>query len=564
MRRYRFGWLAAVFAGLHLLVVAVVAVVTVRSPAASSFELLGLLSLLYLSAWLPESLPWVSVAGLVAVGAVRSWMYWQVLRGPTTSPSGRAADPADRRAVWLRRLLYLAVAHDLILWALISGSPRPVFAVVALISGAPLVILFPLALGGVSAGFRTVAITLGLIDVLAGALGWVAGSALTSSWAFELTGLGAVVWWVTVLVGQRRDGRWSRGTLRFGWVALALTVALPVVDVIQDGGMTYALISALNVFNTIWPARSAHELAGPGAPEGRGRRAIAAVVTAVLLLGVVQAEELARITFTGRAGSCPQEGERAFVCQVRQDSDATSPGLLENVPDQRILVAGQVACAVREHERQPLDGWDLSGALHLLCPDVIAAEEADRQRAADRQADQARRSQADQRAELTARCRDPWPRVRAARQDTLALFGDGISYYVFDDRASYEEGEHADVHAAFDDGLVHAEGTSAVVLTDEFSPICLTIKAFTAAPPLRLTGWQRVAEAGVLSRSGRLFVSGEDGEIVSVNLAARGSGRYRLRIYVREMTGPDENGPYEEHLLVAFPGRAEQVIHHLR
>lgn len=93
----------------------------------------------------------------------------------------------------------------------------------------------------------------------------------------------------------------------------------------------------------------------------------------------------------------------------------------------------------------------------------------------------------------------------------------------------------------------------------ENEPMCLTVKAFGSAPPLRLTGWERVAEVGIVSRSGRLEVPSYDGGDEGAgarlpNLAVKGPGRYRLRAYAR---GPEGA---EEHLVVVFPGRSAKKV----
>ncbi|MBX6382461.1 MAG: hypothetical protein IRZ07_05725 [Microbispora sp.] len=76
-----------------------------------------------------------------------------------------------------------------------------------------------------------------------------------------------------------------------------------------------------------------------------------------------------------------------------------------------------------------------------------------------------------------------------------------------------------------------------------------------------MKGWEQVAEVGVVSRSGRLVVptyeeGGDQGAGRPLpNLALKGPGRYRLRVYARmnEKAG-------EEHLIVVFPGRSAKKI----
>ncbi|MFI7468747.1 hypothetical protein [Nonomuraea sp. NPDC049646] len=150
---------------------------------------------------------------------------------------------------------------------------------------------------------------------------------------------------------------------------------------------------------------------------------------------------------------------------------------------------------------------------------------------------------------------------------------EGGGYAVFDDRDE-SASEEADVLGAVEDGFIDAAGSGAAIVTAEKNaPMCLTVKAFDRAPPLRLAGWDRVVEVGIVSRSGRLVVpacpkggdSGATGPLP--NLAVAGPGRYRLRVHARTASW-DEDDPdtsLEEHLIVVCPGRStEKVVHRPR
>ncbi|WP_194243878.1 hypothetical protein [Nonomuraea phyllanthi] len=98
-------------------------------------------------------------------------------------------------------------------------------------------------------------------------------------------------------------------------------------------------------------------------------------------------------------------------------------------------------------------------------------------------------------------------------------------------------------------------------MTHGDAAMCLTVKAFDRAPPLRLTGWDQVVEVGIVSRSGRLVVpeyygGGAAGPLPG--LAVAGPGRYRLRVYARTLPWDEDDpeAPLEEHLLVVYPGRS--------
>jgi hypothetical protein len=77
------------------------------------------------------------------------------------------------------------------------------------------------------------------------------------------------------------------------------------------------------------------------------------------------------------------------------------------------------------------------------------------------------------------------------------MLSEGGGYAVFDDRDDsagdpgniYGDGdEAADIFDAIEDGFIDAAGSSAAIVTNGDAAMCLTIKVFKRAPPLRLTG----------------------------------------------------------------------------
>ncbi|MER5321240.1 hypothetical protein [Streptosporangium roseum] len=431
----------------------------------------------------------------------------------------------------------------------------------------------------------------------------------------SLLGLASLGGTVMILIGQRRDGRWSSATIDIGRIALitplVAPLAYPVLSLaFQSGELPFdgpgLVVSALGVFNTVWLARTAHELARPATMPatrpaampaampvaetatrpvtGRGPR-LSVAVALMLPLVVVCAEEGARLSFTGADEGCrerirpyadtrPQDRWRAFLCLARDETSSGKPMFPEDLSDQRVLAYGKELCAVPGVEgRQELlrraggsaGTAELGDALEFLCPGVVARQRADEAR------DQAERERelAAWEAEMNARCADPWPKLRARRQGTAAyLLFEGGGYTVFDDRDS-TEGAGGDIVKAIDDGFIDAAGSSAAITTyGENEPMCLTVKAFGAAPPLRLKGWDRVVEVGVVSRSGRLVVppypeGGDSGVIKPLpNLAVDGPGRYRMRVYARpfEWDEDDPDAPVEEHLIIVYPGRSAKRI----
>ncbi|GAA2214442.1 hypothetical protein GCM10009850_099070 [Nonomuraea monospora] len=267
----------------------------------------------------------------------------------------------------------------------------------------------------------------------------------------------------------------------------------------------------------------------------------------------------------GLDGTRAQDRERAFLCLVR---DAGGPMFPAGEPDRALLARGRALCAQPGWRRA--DEWLRSGdftinlhgldsALVFLCPDEVGGADlrpSDERLAAD---------EADYVAASNAACRDPWPRVRAREQGTAAYFtSESGGYHLADDRdPDNEDGVDHD-----HDGLLAAEETGVAVRTITGRGLCVTVKAFGEAPPLRLKGWQEVAEVGVASRSGRLTVpvlrpGGEVGAGQALpNLAIDGRGHYRVRVYAR--ADEDSVGllPAEWHLIVVYPGRSKKEVVH--
>ncbi|WP_271215472.1 hypothetical protein [Streptosporangium carneum] len=577
-------------AGLYLVIVAVAAVVSVVT---------GDIGYVWTAvAWLPLSgrilnvfggtfavLP-VVVAELAVLAVLKAWMLWQVF---TLPPRGKG--PAGRRAVRLRRLLYLAVADSLFLSVLTGRLPDVLDEALRGALWGALKVLFVLAVVWGSRRLRTLALLCAWGDLTAMAMvaaDEIPGVRLPS--ALMLLGLVAFVWQAVILVGQRRDGRWSSATVRIGWfsVVASMVIRLAVMLVglvsLPLSPAVLWLLGELNVFFTVWIARSAHELTDPGgqvvlAAGGRPSRLLrtaSATVVLVPLLGMIQPEVTPRLTYTGWEDEClewtdlhrrygdtrPQDREKAFLCHARAEAGRIPPMFPDTLSDQQILAYGRLMCAAPDGREQGAllkragsarSAWGVDqDALVFLCPDTVAVRSPELLSSeVEEQAENARYV-----AETNARCFDPWPGLRARRQRTAAYFlfeGGGYGLHDFGDPT---EDDAFDV--ALDDGFVGVSGSSAVVMTyRENEPICLTVKAFGSAPPLRLKGWDQVAEVGIVSRSGRLGVPvysegrGSGAGARLPNLALKGPGRYRLRVYAREDEGRDLG---EEHLVVVFPG----------
>ncbi|NUW43362.1 DMT family transporter [Nonomuraea rhodomycinica] len=267
MRRYRFGRIAALFAAIY---VAAVIVSGVRALATGDP---ALLREIVTGGWDPDFMPytwWVELL-MVAGGVLQGWAYWQVLRG---RPAGTAA--ADDRPVrLLRAALYLSVACTLLyrlpipyLWWLGLPSDLLNLAVVGL--------FFVVLAGALPRWLRLLGLVAGLASAAMGVASTVAYglgqySVVQFVAPYQLGNAVYLLWLVPVLAGQARDGRWRRGTVRMGgaWAALSLLSSGSHSIVAFGGwGVDYDLVllmvlSVLDVFGTVWQARSAHDLGGP-------------------------------------------------------------------------------------------------------------------------------------------------------------------------------------------------------------------------------------------------------------------------------------------------------------
>ncbi|MBB5783405.1 hypothetical protein [Nonomuraea jabiensis] len=531
-----------------------------------------------------------------AIGVLNVWALWQILRGPALPRAGAL----PREVVWLRRLLYADVVGDLLLWELLDDVSDVAEYAASWAVWTATMFLLVRALAGVSARFRIIALGLGLTGVLAAALRPFAEiPLLTVSLLAAVATLGCKA---MIIAGQGRDGRFSAVTVAIGWTALLVP---QVYLLLKAGRVTFdglsLVVDALDGLIVVWAARTAHELAAPG-PCGAApgnmrtpRLIAAAVVVLVLPMAVVGAERDARLTYTAADASCrdrlrpasglgSEERRRSFLCLARGETFAADTMFPEDLADQRILAYGAQLCALPgDLERHALhkraggtaDTIELAAALEYLCPGIVARQNSE---AARREAERDRQEAA-WKAEANARCADPWPRVRARRQGTAAyMLFEGGGYAVFDDRDDSagdpgdlygDDGKAANIFDAIEDGFIDAAGSSAAIVTyEENSPMCLTVKVFDSAPPLRLAGWDQVVEVGIVSRSGRLVVpaypkGGDSGAAGPLpDLAIAGPGHYRLRVHARTLPWDenDPDAPLEEHLLVVYPGRSTDKV----
>ncbi|MER7134677.1 hypothetical protein [Streptosporangium saharense] len=523
-----------------------------------------------------------TTAALLGAALVKAVFLWLILRTPVRGP-------LDRREKALRRLLYLAVAYTLVLRYLVYALPDAVDVAFQLALWTAIDVLYLLVIRWRSRALRAAAAAVFAVELVG----------LADALLYELdlpdlgTGvgvqlvltLGGVAVTVVTVAGQRRDGRWSRGTQALGWSAAGLQALMILLDFLADGffdNLTMlVMVQTVTLVNTGWIAATARELPPEGStadlPPAR-RRAVRLTMAAVVLLPVlamIHPERTPRLTYTGGSEDCydrpafgdlrPAERDAVFLCLARNTDGGVPPMFPDSVPDQGILAYGRALCHAKDREKQEIlkrSGWNADPEdLVYVCPEIVGATRPDLLwSTAEREA-----AGAASLAEENARCRDPWPRTKGVVQATAKyfLFADGdFGYLVHDpgDRAADEQAEEA-MDKVYDNNALLGVAESAVLVghVEDVADLCLTVKAMRTAPPRRTAGWEQVNEVPIVSRSGRLTVPemGEDEVGAGApmpNLAITGKGDYRLRVYVRF----GDTG--EEHLVVVFPGASKRRI----
>ncbi|MFC4119919.1 hypothetical protein [Nonomuraea zeae] len=530
-----------------------------------------------------------TVVALFGAALVKAALLWLILRAP-------APGPLDRRAKALRRLLYLAVAYSLVLWYPIALLPDAVDAAFYLVLWTAIDVLYLLVIRWRSRVLRAVAGAMFAVE-LAGMSNELLdeldlpelGASYIVSLGLMLGGVAATV--ITV-VGQRRDGRWSRGTQAAGWLSVgvyALVIPLNVLAGRIPGTSTAMLVvlDAVGLVSTVWIAATARELPIADRPADlpparrRGIRVAVAAVAVLPIIAMIHPEQAAHLTYTRASMDCydrpsfgdlkPAERDAAFLCRARSAEGGVTPMFPDSLSDQAILAYGRALCRAKDRDEQKAilaqagseqpasgaDPWDLV----YVCPEIVGKTHPELLRStAETEA-----ANTGYIAEENAKCRDPWPRTKGVVQATAKyfLFVDGDpGYLVHDpkDETAEQAAEQAMDKVYDDDALIGVAGSAALIgHIEDVVDLCLTVKAFRTAPPRRTAGWEQVNEVPIVSRSGRLTVPymGEGGEVGAgapmPNLAIAGKGRYRLRVYVRV-------GNEEQHLVVVFPGASRKRL----
>ncbi|GIH69701.1 hypothetical protein [Sphaerimonospora thailandensis] len=549
--------------------------------------------------WSPPTYAWfyarggfdtLTVVALLVAALVKAALLWLILRAP-------APGPLDRRAKALRRLLYLAVAYALVLWYPIALLPDAVDAAFQLALWTAIDVLYLLVIR-----WRSRALCAAAGAMFAVELAGMANELLDELDLPELGSggivdlglmLGAVAATIITVVGQRRDGRWSRGTQAAGWLSVgtyALVIPLNFFfGRISSGHLAMGvMMDAVGLVSIVWIAATARELPAEGRPADLSparRRMIRIAVAAVAVLPIIaliHPEQTPHLTYTGWSMDCyrrpsfgdlkPAERDAAFLCRARSTDGGVPPMFPDSLSDQQILAYGRALCRAKDRDEQKAiltragsprpawgaDPWDLV----YLCPEIVGATHPELLRSTA----EAEAANAAYIAEKNAKCRDPWPRTKGVVQATANyfLFADGDhGYMVHDpqDEAAEEAVEQA-IDKLYDDSARIGVAGSTVLIghIEDVIDLCLTVKAFRTAPPQRTAGWDQVTEVPIVSRSGRLTVPEKgEGEVGAgapmPNLAIAGKGRYRLRVHVRV----DDAGE-EQHLVVVFPGASRKRL----
>ncbi|GAA3557629.1 hypothetical protein GCM10022419_042850 [Nonomuraea rosea] len=272
MRRYRFGRLAMAATVIYL---AAVAAATAAHVAIGQTWWLSAVTMWFNGDDLTDDrtgIDW-DVAGLLLSGALKAWLLWHLLRGPAVPSGGPdGGRGAGRDVVWLRRLLYLGVAGDLFAWIVIGALNSVAGAAGVLVLTVATTVMFLRVLGRLWTVFGVLTLGFGLMNGSAPLLLELTGVATSESFlqVITLAGLTVYAWLAMLVIGQRRDARWSDATVRTGGVTLALipvSLLSGALTSIGYGELASHLAEAMSVLFIVWRVRSAHDLAGTGPQE---------------------------------------------------------------------------------------------------------------------------------------------------------------------------------------------------------------------------------------------------------------------------------------------------------
>ena len=294
----------------------------------------------------------LTTAALLVAALVKAALLWLILRAPVPGP-------LDRRAKALRRLLYLAAAYALVLWYPIALLPYVVDAAFQLALWTAIYVLYLLVIRWRSRMLRAAAGAMFAVE-LAGMANELLDELdlpeLGSGGIVELgLMLGGVAAIIITIVGQRRDGRWSRGTQVAGWLSVgvyALVIPLDILfERISSGTLAMPVVmDAVGLISIVWIAATARELPTEDRPADlppARRRVIRVAVAAVAVLPIIaliHPEQTPHLTYTGWSMDCydrpsfgdlkPAERDAAFLCRARSTEGGVPPMFPDSLSDQ--------------------------------------------------------------------------------------------------------------------------------------------------------------------------------------------------------------------------------------
>ncbi|PZG54437.1 hypothetical protein C1I98_04060 [Spongiactinospora gelatinilytica] len=218
----------------------------------------------YANFYAPDGLDSLTTVALLVAALVKVAFLWLILRAP-------APGPLDRRAKALRRLLYLAVAYLLVLWFPIALLPGAVRAAFSFVLWTAIYVLYLLVIRWRSRVLRTTAAAIFTVD-----LAVMANELLDQLDLLELEwdglvelglGLSGAAATIITVVGQWRDGRWSRGTLIAGWSSVGVHMLVLPLNIffgtIPSGSLVITItMDAVGLVSIVWMAATAREMSG--------------------------------------------------------------------------------------------------------------------------------------------------------------------------------------------------------------------------------------------------------------------------------------------------------------
>ncbi|MFC4119050.1 hypothetical protein [Nonomuraea zeae] len=169
----------------------------------------------------------------------------------------------------------------------------------------------------------------------------------------------------------------------------------------------------------------------------------------------------------------------------------------------------------------------------------------------------------DREAEEQAKC-DKAPRHRPLIKPVSAIRQKRPIWTETSLDAYENEGEPEDQlwQRTTDGDLAASEPGHLVVVLNTNYRACVTTETYDRRPPVETKGWDHVVEIGYESPGGRIVPTDYLSGIELPDLAVRGAGHYRIRVHHAWLPWKDEQRAGQRLLIMAYPGRGDQVTVH--